>query len=321
MIEKISSTSNCYPKRLKNFFKKGIQYTSYNKFVPQTERAVVGNIPIEIINLFEPKEKKEKILAFQQALSDTAKYVRDVNEERMIDHNQDSKYCIDAILKKRGISAKDFLNKKLKHVLPEGYNADFEYVNYGGFKDVYKLGLKDNNNNKIMHDKAFHVYRYLSEITEFGKEHGNCAECNLWIYLSYRAGHPLNNTQFTKHYISDLHSGYSLTEFADKDITKTKNTLNVKDKLFIRYKDKDHNRIIHKKIYDIGGFEKTPLYTDDKMVIRYYRQIANRTSEKEKQQVLSQLETKIQNPKTPHRDKMIKGIELFKETLQQEQKR
>ncbi len=313
MLEKISST--CYPKRLKNFFKKGIQYSTYNKFVPQTERTVVGNLPSEIINLFKPNEKKEKILAFQQVLSDTAKFVRDVYEERMIDIRQDDKFCIDNILDKQGIFANQFLNDRLKNILPEGYKANFEYVNYGGFKDVYKLGLKDKNNKKIMHDKAFHVYRELSDITEFGKTHGNWAESNLWIYLSYRAGHPLDKTQFTKHYISDLHAGYSLTEYADKNITKTTNPLNVQDKLFIRYKDKNHNPLLFRKIYDVGGFEKIPWYTDDKMVVRYYKQIANRNSEKEKQQVISQLQTKIQNPKIPHRDKIIKGIELFKKSI------
>lgn len=311
MLEKISSTGNCYPKRLKNFFQKGIQYSTYNKFVPKTERAIVGNIPIEVINLFKPAEKKEKILAFQQALSDTAKFLRDVYEERMIDHSQDSKYCIDNILDKRGIFAKTVLNDKLKGILPEGYKAELDYVDYGGFKNVYKLGLKDKNDKKIMHDKAFHIYRDLSDITEFGKLHGNCAESNLWVYLSYRAGHPLDKTQFTKHYISDLHAGYSLTEFANKDITKTTNPLDVKNKLFIRYKDKEHNPFFFRKIYDVGGFVKTPAYTDDKMTVRYYKQIVNRNTEKEKQQVISQLQDKIKNPKTPHRDKIQKGLELY----------
>lgn len=320
MLEKLSSTCECYPRRLKDFFKQRIQYSTYNKFVPKTERAVVGNIPIEVINLFKPSEKKEKILAFQKALSDTAKYVRDAHEESMIDFTQDSEECINAILKKRGISANIFLNEMLENVLPKDYKVEFEYVNYGGFKDVYKLGIKDNNNKKIMHDKAFQVYRYLSETTEFGKEHGNCAESNLWMYLSYRTGHPLDKTQFTKHYISDLHAGYSLTEFVDKSITKTKKPLDIKDELFLRYKDKEHNPFILKKIYDVGGFVKIPFYTDDKMVVRYYKQIANRNSQKEKQQVLSQLTAKIQNPKTPHRDKMIKAIELFNKVVSKQNK-
>lgn len=311
----------CYPKRLKRMFQQGVQYKTYKNFVPQTENATVGNLPNEIIRLFSPDEKAEKIKSFKTALSDMAKYIREIHDEDMVDIKHDDKFCIDNILDSRGIYANKMLNKKLENILPAGYKAWFEYVDYGGFKDVYKFNIKDVNNKKIMHDKAFHIYQNLSETNEFGTQHGVWAEPNMWVYLSYRAGHSLNKTPFTKHYISDLHAGYSMTEYSDFDITKTTKPLMTQYILGMKYGDLEHNPLLHNKIYDVGGFKKMKYFTDDKMVMRYYKQIFNRNTEKEKQQVIAQLEEKIKNPKTPHRDKMAKGICLYKTKAEDDAKR
>lgn len=302
----------CYPKRLKRYFRQGVQYKTYDKFVPKTENASVGNIPSEIINLFKPEEKEAKIKAFKNLFSETANLIRSIHEEDILDYKYGDRFCIDSILGSMGAEAGKHLKKGLTDILPDGYRADFEYVDYGGFKNVYKFNIKDKNDKKIMHDKAVHVYRKLSEEPNYNYQHGNCAEPNFWVYLSYRAGHPLDKTQFTKHYISDLKSGYTITEFSDKTITKTSNPFDTDNKMCMRYDDVDNNPLLHGKMYDVGGFKKLKCFTDDKMVMRYYKQIASRNTEKEKQQVIAQLEEKIKNPKTPHRNKMAKGIDLYK---------
>ncbi len=311
----------CYPKRLKRIFRQGVQYNTYNDFVPKTENSRVGNFPSEIVNLFKPEEREVKLKAFQKAFSDAANYIRSNHEEDIIDFRQGDKFCIDSMLGCAVGYARKLLNSGLREVLPSGYKADFEYVDYGGFKNVYKFNIKDVDGKKIMHDKAIHVYRKLSEGKKHDYQHGNFAEPNFWMYLSYRAGHPLNKTQFTKHYISDLGSGYSMTEFADESIQKTTNPFRTKGRLFMRYDDIEHNPLLFGKMYDVGGFRKLNNFTDDKMVMRYYKQIVNRNTDKEKEQVISNLQEKIKNPKTPHRDKMQKGIELYNQIIEQERKR
>ena len=317
----LAENNSCYPTRLRKLFRQGVQYKTYGKFVPQTTKATVGNLPAEIIELFKPSERAEKVTAFQKVLADTAKFIRTIHDENMVDLAHDDKFCVDNILDCKGIEANKMLHENLKGILPDGYKANLEYVDYGGFKDVYKLGVSDENGKKIMHDKAFHVYRNLSETGDYGYQHGIWAEPNMWIYMSYRAGHPLDKTQFTKHYLSDLHAGYSITEYADYNITKTTSPFRVREILGLRYKDIDHNPLLHKKVYDVGGFVKSKFFTDDKLVSRYYKQIFNRNTEKEKEQVISQLEAKIKNPKTPHRDKMQKGIDLYREKSELERKR
>ena len=56
----------CYPKRLKKYFQSKMNYKTYADFVPYTEHATVGNIPKEIIRLFEQNERGTKIKLFSQ---------------------------------------------------------------------------------------------------------------------------------------------------------------------------------------------------------------------------------------------------------------
>ena len=63
-----------YPSRLKKFFRADLNYHTYDKFIPYMKKAVVGNIPPEVINLFNKTDKGEKIKSFQNALSSITKY-------------------------------------------------------------------------------------------------------------------------------------------------------------------------------------------------------------------------------------------------------
>ena len=56
-------------------------------------------------------ERKEKILAFQQALSDTAKFLRNIHDENVIDFAHDDKFSIDNVLDVNGINANTVLKE------------------------------------------------------------------------------------------------------------------------------------------------------------------------------------------------------------------
>ena len=211
------------------------------------------------------------------------------------------------------------LNEKLNCVFGNTFDAELKFVNNGGFAELFRFSLKDKDGNKIMHDKAFKVFYNIIEPFEGNKRvHNNFAEANFWTFISYIAGHKLDKTQFTRHYISDMKSGYYLTEFIDDDIHPTTSRLHLK--VFgIYFNDWDHNQPIGKKdFYDGGGFEKRLNFIDDKIVLRYFKKIMNRNTEKERQIVLENQEKLVENPKTPHRDKIKRANELYRQYREQE---
>ena len=107
-----------------------------------------------------------------------------------------------------------------------------------------------------------------------------------------------------------MKSGYTLTEFIDNDIIKTTAPLDL-NILQLKYNDPG-NTLINDKLYDGGGFVKCSDFIGDKMVLRYFKKLWFRNSEKELNKVIKDFKEKIANPKTPHRDKIQKALELFK---------
>ena len=289
MLGKINFVNyeRCYPSRLKKLFQADINYRTYDEFIPKMKNAVVGNIPPEIINLFKVG-KGEKIKSFQNALSSITKYLR-------------------------GCSAiSEFANSQFKGILPKGIKAELTFVGKGAWGNVFKFSLKNNKDEKIMHDKALKVYHNLNVPlrSNLSRMQNNYAEANFWTFLKFAAGHKLDKTQFTKHYISDMKSGYTLTEFIDNDIIKTTAPLDL-NILQLKYNDPG-NTLINDKLYDGGGFVKCSDFIGDKMVLRYFKKLWFRNSEKELNKVIKDFKEKIANPKTPHRDKIQKALELFK---------
>lgn len=203
-------------------------------------------------------------------------------------------------------------NGCLKRFSDLGMKGNLEYIDHGVAGKVFRLSIFDKDGNKIMHDKALKVHHNINFLAfEVRCMHGNYAEANFWTYLKHAAGHRLDKTQFTKHYISDMHNGYSLTEFIDQDITRTTAKLDYANLFRIKYSDSHHNAPYHKKVYDAGGFQKCSKFMDDKIVLRYFKKLFFR-SKKELPEVLARYEALVQNPKTPHRNKIQTAIELFK---------
>lgn len=304
----------CYPTRLKKIFRADLNYRNYNSFIPNMENAIVGNIPKEIIDLFLASNKGTKIKAFQNALANITIHLRktykNAKEQNFILNDFKD---LQEDLPDFEASISEFAAKLFKNILPDGYRPKLNYVARGAWGNVFQLSIRDANGKKIMHDKALKVYHNLSTPNMWYLEHiqNNCAEANFWTYLKFAVGHKLDKTQFTKHYISDLKSGYALTEFIDKDITRTSSPIDLTNLFRIFYIDVS-NELINDKLYDVGGFVKQPDFIDDKVVLRYFKKLWFRNSEKELNKVIQNYETKIANPKTPHRVKIKKALELFK---------
>lgn len=285
----VTNYERCYPSRLKRYYQSNLNYKNYMDFVPYAKRAVIGNIPPEIINLFKPTERADKIKQFQSVLADTTQACRDNKEISEIS---------------------EVLNSGLKEIMPQGTKSEIEYIGEGGYKKVYRLSLKDKNGEKITHDKALLVYAMNNGVYA-RKSHGVYAEPNSWFYLQKNIGHPMDNTQFTKHYISDMKNGYSLTEFIDEDIPKTSKDFEHNRILGLILTDRQNNPRKNKKVYDIGGMLRHSDALTDRLTLKYFKKIAVRNSQKEREMVLNQLKKKAENPKTPLRDKITAAIDYY----------
>ena len=293
MLEKISAIKyeRCYPSRLKSFFQSKINYKTYSDIVPYAKRAVVGNIPSEIISLFSKSEREYKIKAFQSALSQTVQACREKKDVSEIN---------------------EVFRNGIKDIMPDGTQTEMEYIGQGGYKKVYRMSISDKAGKKVMHDKALLVYD-MNYAVFARQSHGVYAEPNSWYYLQKNIGHKMDTTQFTRHYISDMKSGYSITEFIDSDIRNTTHEFQHNRMYGLILTDSANNKRINKKVYDIGGMLKITDSLQDRLELKYFKKIANRNTQKEREQVATQLTEKTKNPKTPHRDKIIRAVEFYRE--------
>lgn len=316
MLSKVSSYNyeKCYPKRLKKLFETHINLKTYNEFIPHMQRAVVGNIPVEIIKMFPKSTRGENIKAFQETLSKTAFAIRNeynqIRKEQdfcFLDHNyKPSKY-----VKKIAQKGEKILNQELKKFFGKDFiTAKLQYAGNGCFKNVFQLSLFNQDGKRIMHDKALQVFHNLTEShSYYSMIHNTYAEANFWTFLKRIAGHKLDNTQFTKHYISDLHSGYCMTEFIDENISKTTKSLPIFELFNFRAPhDKAFNPKIMGKEYDAGGYQINEEFTANKILIRYSKQLYYSMG-KQYEDVLTKLKKLVQNQKTPYRKEIEKIIE------------
>lgn len=306
----------CYQKRLKRLFETHINLRTYNQFIPHMERAVVGNIPVEIIKLFPKLTRGENIKAFQEALAQTAiclrkSYTKIQKEDNfsLLDENyRPSKY-----VKQIAKDGEKALNKQLTKLFGKDFmKAELQYAGNGCFKNVFQLSLFNHDGQKIMHDKAFQIFHNLIEThSYYSMIHNTYAEANFWTFLKRAAGHKLDNTQITKHYISDLHSGYCMTEFIDSKIPKTTKPIDICELFnFCHPHDKAYNPKIMGKEYDGGGYEANDNFTGNKELIRLEKQLYYSMG-KQYDEVLSKLKNLVQNPKTLYRKELQQIIEMY----------
>ena len=313
MLNKVPKINfeKCYPSRLKGFFQRNLNYLEYDKFVPYSKNHTVGNIPVEIIRLFKG-DKSEHIKMFQEGLSNIANYLRgcyiEAKKQNIIlsgfadlDHE-------DLRVFEKSITL--FANSQFENILPNNISVNLKYKGKGAWGNVFQLSMHDKNGNKIMSDKALKIYHKTSApMPCFAYMHGPYAETNFWLFLKNVAGHNLDKTQFTKHYISDLKSGYTITEFVNK--VNRKIIAPIYLKYIFKLVNLDiENKPILGKYYDAGGYVKASDFISDKVTFKYFKKLMHR-SKKEITPFLNTLRERIKNSKTPHRDKIQKAIELF----------
>ena len=315
MLNKVPNVNyeKCYPSRLKRIFRRDINYLTYKKFVPYTKNQIIGNIPIEVIKLFK-EDKAASIKIFQKKLSNIANYLRGYyvySKKQNIIINKFSDLSPEDFENfEKQITS--FANKQLCKVLPKNISVDLKYTGKGAWGNVFKFSMLDDSGNKIMSDKALKVYhKTFGGIPCLSHIHGSCAETNFWTFLKFFAGHNLDKTQFTKHYISDLKNGYALTEFIDSKSVTHIFPLDINNLFRLKYSD-IMNTPISGKFYDAGGFVKAFNFIPDKVTFKYFKKLMNR-SPKELIPFMQRLHECVKNPKTPHRDKIQKAIELFKD--------
>ena len=316
MLNKVPEVNyqKCYPSRLKRFFKANFGYKTYDSFVPETKCKITGNLPAEIIELWEDKDRKKNIKLFYKAMSNMTNYLRACYKE--CKKNNIISYDFNDLepenLKLLENDFTKFFNKLLHGILPKDIKVSLAYIDRGCWGNVYKLIMYDKNTKKrIMHDKAFKVFHNVKcPVKDLSNSQGVYAEANFWTYLKNIAGHKLDKTQFTRHYVSDLEYGYSLTELADKKAPKTTAPLDIDNLFKIFYTDVT-NETINGKIYDVGGCLKYPGFIKDKVVMKYFKKLMHRNSEKDLNNFLSSINEKLCNPKTPHREKIQEALRLF----------
>ena len=313
MLNKVPNINyeKCYPSRLKRIFRNDINCLTYKKFVPYTKNQIVGNIPIEVINLFT-ENKASCIKIFQKKLSNIANYLRGYyvySKKQNIIVNKFSDLSPED-LENFEKQITSFANRQLGNLLPKNIFVDLKYSGKGAWGNVFKFSMLDNSGNKIMSDKALKVYhKTFGGIPCLSHIHGSCAEANFWTFMKFFAGHNLDKTQFTKHYISDLKNGYALTEFIDSKNVKKIFPLDLNNIFRLKYSD-IMNTPMSGKFYDAGGFVKAFNFIPDKVTFKYFKKLMYR-SDKELIPFLKNLQELVKNPKTPHREKIQKTIELF----------
>ena len=305
--------SNCRISRLKKFFQKDINYKYSDEFIKNSKRLILGNIPPEIIRMFN-QDKANKIKIFQDALAQTAFIIRGTHKK--LKHyniiNNSIEELEPAELNTIETNISNFFNIRIKDIMPKGYIANFEFSGKGAFANVFKFSLKNECDEKIMHDKALKVFHNIDCPLDSLKDTQNLfAEANFWEYIKKAAGHNLSKTQLTKHYMSDLKSGFIMTEFCDSTICQTKFPLNLVKIFKVVSSDLQQNALISDKIYDVGGFRKLPDFINDKVTLRYYKKLKNQKSVVDLEILIARIKLLINNPKTPHREKIRKALELF----------
>ena len=196
MLGKVSTVDfvKCYPSRLKNFFKRDYNYKSYDAFIPNTKGQVVGNLPHEIIELFDKSQRADKVKIFYSALGGVAKYIRAFYKESkktgVIKRSFDELAPENVKMLDKTFSK--FLNGQLKGVLPKGTRANLSYVDRGAWGNVYKLSISDKN-GKIMHDKALKVFHDVQAPSKsLARTQGVGAEANIWTFLKNVIGHKMD---------------------------------------------------------------------------------------------------------------------------------
>lgn len=144
--------------------------------------------------------------------------------------------------------------------------------------------------------------------------HGIAAEANSAAVLKRGVGHNLSKTNLIKSDMFDTKNRFSIAQFADENLSKVTSEVNFSS-LGIRAGDLHSGNIINGRIIDYGAMQMKNPELMDKTVLKYFKKIMNRTNVEERYELLYRYKRIAQNPKTQHREKILKAMELVQKEL------
>lgn len=184
-IERLISGKNiCGFSRLKNIFRKGINYQSYENMISTTSRPIIGNIPNDLLQLIlkaanNPNTKKQAILKAQEAYIDASYLLTDmtkiniqaVNRSRisldnavnMLKSDNIGLFFTDKIYNEKSteiiLKAEQAMLDKFKTILPTAKNVKITNIGQGAYSDVYKCEIFDAEGKKLVADRVIKCYK------------------------------------------------------------------------------------------------------------------------------------------------------------------
>lgn len=145
--------------------------------------------------------------------------------------------------------------------------------------------------------------------------HGLYAEANSTFRLKNILGHNMSKTDAVNTDMYDLDIGYSISQFSDNLLPKTTSKIDFYH-LGLDYGDSKKANYVADRLIDFGGITKETEELADKIVLRYYKKIMNRTNPKEQAELIQQYKRLLDNPKTPHRENIEKAIQIAERRIQ-----
>ena len=174
--------SDCGYSRLKNIFRKGINYQSYENMVSTTSHPIMGNIPNDLLQLIlkaNPITKKQAILKAQEAYINASYLLTGMTKINIQAVNR-SKISLDSavnMLKSDNIGllftdkiyneksteiilkAEQAMLDKFKTILPMAKNVKITNIGQGAYSDVYKCEIFGTEEKKLVADRIIKCYK------------------------------------------------------------------------------------------------------------------------------------------------------------------
>lgn len=168
--------------RLKGIFRKGINYTQYDKIVDTAKNKIVGNLPKDLLNSIivkHPNEKAKCIKAAQGAfenaaavLSDTEKIqIQSINRTpstlentvKLIESSERKDIYQDKIFKQKSAQiikdAQTEIYNGLKKIFPEIGEVKISNIGDGCYSNAFKCHITDKNGKKICEDTVIKSFK------------------------------------------------------------------------------------------------------------------------------------------------------------------
>ncbi|MDR1327385.1 MAG: hypothetical protein LBJ74_03150 [Heliobacteriaceae bacterium] len=335
--------------RLKGIFTAGMNYKNYERIVSTAKNGTLGNIPNELIGMIlkiHPENKAGMIKQAQNGFVQAADVLKNVTKEqikfvkglpRPLRLITDEDYAQIQNIKNLCAQAGEALQKTFRNILPKGTEVKLSYLGTGGHANAYKMEFLDNKGLQLFQDRVLKVYKTMDDKIErylVGENisspseaaikicrndfrvHGAAAEANSAAMIKRGLGHNLSKTDLIKPDMFDTKNGFAILPFADEFLPAVTKKADLKYLGMFSADFHAGNRHAG-RIFDYGQVEMRKGCEDltDKTVLKYFKKVMNRTNVEERHELLCRYKRLAENPKTPHRDKILKAIELAEKEL------